>query len=316
VSLPGTAVQWDGEFFEVVEAEEPEGRPARYVLEPWDDRNVLRSFVDYAAPSAAAVASGVPGAPPAAPTTGALGLLHKIPAPVRALAFGLVPVLLFRDTTLLFFLGNGPMTFVHELGHTVVSWVFGRFAVPVVVITYTAAQSTLAVLAIWGVVIFLGWRFREGFLRGAPPRLMATAVALALLAVVYPFVAFSDFHETLISVGGHGAEIAMAACVFFLAMQRERPDWARAVLAFYGWYLSTRDVAFFRSLSINRDARLDYESVSYTGGDNDLVKVAKAHGIPLETLAAWACVLAVLVPLAGLLVGLWRARSRSSAITS
>lgn len=45
VEHPGTAVQWDGESYEVVAAEPAHGGGVRYLLSPWRDEEVMR-FVD------------------------------------------------------------------------------------------------------------------------------------------------------------------------------------------------------------------------------------------------------------------------------
>src|SRR5688572_7502489 len=44
---PGTAVLWDGEYFEVISAERASETAVRYVLEPWRDEHVIRDFQHY-----------------------------------------------------------------------------------------------------------------------------------------------------------------------------------------------------------------------------------------------------------------------------
>lgn len=44
---PGTAVSWDGELFEVIDAGESEAGPSRYVLARWDDRHTIRVLDTY-----------------------------------------------------------------------------------------------------------------------------------------------------------------------------------------------------------------------------------------------------------------------------
>src|SRR5687768_13369970 len=44
---PGTAVLWDGEYFEVISAERASETAVRYVLEPWRDDHVIRDFQHY-----------------------------------------------------------------------------------------------------------------------------------------------------------------------------------------------------------------------------------------------------------------------------
>jgi len=43
---PGTAVSWEGEFFEVLEVR-PRGSGVRYVLAPWDERHAMRVVAAY-----------------------------------------------------------------------------------------------------------------------------------------------------------------------------------------------------------------------------------------------------------------------------
>ncbi|HYN43596.1 MAG TPA: hypothetical protein VE129_17595, partial [Thermoanaerobaculia bacterium] len=45
--LPGTAVRWDGELYEVLTVEPREGGGFRHVLAPWDDRYLVRNLVEY-----------------------------------------------------------------------------------------------------------------------------------------------------------------------------------------------------------------------------------------------------------------------------
>ena len=50
---PGTAVAWEGEFFEVLEVR-PLGSGVRYVLAPWDERHTMRVVAAYSEESEAA----------------------------------------------------------------------------------------------------------------------------------------------------------------------------------------------------------------------------------------------------------------------
>lgn len=70
--LPGTAVRWDGELWEVLSVEPRAGGGWRHLLTPWDERFLVRSVVEYGdggAPAAeeAAPAEETPVAPPERP---------------------------------------------------------------------------------------------------------------------------------------------------------------------------------------------------------------------------------------------------------
>jgi hypothetical protein len=51
---PGSAVRWEGEFFEVLEARPLGGAGVRYVLAPWDERHAMRVVETYSAEAEAA----------------------------------------------------------------------------------------------------------------------------------------------------------------------------------------------------------------------------------------------------------------------
>ncbi|MDX9735059.1 MAG: hypothetical protein RBU36_13095, partial [Thermoanaerobaculia bacterium] len=44
---PGTAVRWEGDLWEVLLVEPRAGGGWRHVLAPWDERNLVRSLVEY-----------------------------------------------------------------------------------------------------------------------------------------------------------------------------------------------------------------------------------------------------------------------------
>ena len=51
---PGTALRWEGDFFEVLEARPLGGEAVRYVLAPWDERHAMRVVESYDAGTEAA----------------------------------------------------------------------------------------------------------------------------------------------------------------------------------------------------------------------------------------------------------------------
>src|SRR5512139_505296 len=66
--LPGTAVRWEGELYEVLRVELRAGGGYRHVLAPWDDRYLVRNLVDYGAEEASPRpdAAAAPPLPPEA----------------------------------------------------------------------------------------------------------------------------------------------------------------------------------------------------------------------------------------------------------
>src|SRR5512147_1668900 len=59
-AVPGTAVRWDGELFEVLGVEPRASGGWRHVLAPWDDRYIVRNLVEYGESNEAPRADAAP----------------------------------------------------------------------------------------------------------------------------------------------------------------------------------------------------------------------------------------------------------------
>ncbi|HQR46155.1 MAG TPA: hypothetical protein PK598_09100 [Thermoanaerobaculia bacterium] len=192
---------------------------------------------------------------------------------------------------------GGISLLVHELGHTAASILFGSFAVPAVVLTVTFEQTLLSVLGVWALLLIALWRFRS---------VKAFAIPFGAFCAIYPFLARSPLHVSLITLAGHGAEVGCAAFFLFraaageLEREWERPGWA--LLGFLLWF---RNVALAWGLRTSREARTDYLTVSFAG-DNDFVRIAKSSGLPLESVGGLFLLVAVAVPAAALAAALLR----------
>src|SRR5512133_3292866 len=63
--VPGTAIRWEGELYEVLRVELRAGGGYRHVLAPWDDRYLVRNLVEYGSEESAPLrADAAAGAPP------------------------------------------------------------------------------------------------------------------------------------------------------------------------------------------------------------------------------------------------------------
>ncbi|MBK6406456.1 MAG: hypothetical protein IPF66_16270 [Holophagales bacterium] len=303
--LPGTAVRWDGELFEVLSVEPRPGGGWRHVLAPWDDRFLVRTLVEYGDAGAAARSETFPEAPAipvvsaAVPTPRASGspAPGSVPAAWGALAPGVRALLVaFVPSVLLgwFFpfrvMGEGISFLVHELGHTLVAWFFGCSAMPAIVMTIVFAQSRVFAALVWGALVFFAVKYRHA------PR---WNVGLAALALGYPLVAFTPAHLTAFDIGGHLAEVAFAAWAFRRAVRGERPDWELPVWAFFAFYLVARNVKLFGGVVLSAAARTDYQTIAIAG-QNDMVKVAATTGLSLTTVAAITALVFLVVPLGAL----------------
>ena len=330
---PGTAVRWDGDLWEVLVVEPRAGGGWRHLLAPWDERNLVRSVVEYgesggtveseAAPPAAEATrpsggiretassslpepavSGAAEPPPAPPSTrpearGAPGVAAAWAAlapGVRALLVAVVPSVLLGWFFPFRVMGEGISFLVHELGHTFVAWFFGCTALPAIVMTVVFEQNRAFAALVWGGLVFLAVRYRRA------PR---WNLLFAGAAVLYPLLAFTKAHVTAFDLGGHFAEAAFAAWAFRRAVRSERPEWERVVWAFFALYLVARNVKLFGGVALSAAARTDYLTVAITG-QNDLVKVAATTGLSLATLAFLVAVLFLVVPLGALVLAFRR----------
>jgi hypothetical protein len=302
--LPGTAVRWDGELFEVLTVEPRAGGGFRHVLAPWDDRYLVRKLVEYGddagEPARAAAVEEAPALeeapatePLAVPVLAAKGWRALSPA-VRTLVVAFVPSVLFGWFFPFRVMGEGISFFVHELGHTLVAWFFGCSAMPAIVMTIVFAQSRVFAALVWGGLIFLAVKVR---------RTPGANAGFASLAVLYPLVAFTQAHVTAFDLGGHLAEVAFAAWAFHRAVRGERPEWEGPVWAFFAFYLVARNVKLFGGVVLSAAARTDYQTIAITG-QNDMVKVASTTGLSLTTIAALAALLFLVVPLGTLALSL------------
>lgn len=302
VTTYGTAVDWEDVIWEVVRVESTPSGGTRYVLAPWDERLVIRSFVRY--PGEESPASLLPATGPvsaaARPAAAATNAWKRIPSSVRILVLGFVPGVLLGGFFPFHLMGEGMSFFVHEMGHTAVALAFGRLAVPAVIMTITFDQSLLAAGLIWLAIGGLAWR-----LRSVPGWRLAAWAA----AAVYPFVAFTQLHLDAFHLGGHLAEVTVAALFFHRAVAGGLfSEWERPVYAFFAWYLWLRNVRLFLGIATDAQARTDYLSVAITG-ENDLVRLANAHGFDLATVAFVAFVVSAALPAAALVLAFRKHRA-------
>ncbi len=340
---PGTAVRWDGDLWEVLRVEPRAGGGWRHVLAPWDERNLVRSVVEYGeAGGTAESEAALPAADPPGPSGGAGGIAASSspgpaapgvaqppPAPppprprasgaegvaaawaalapgVRALLVAFVPSVLLGWFFPFRVMGEGISFFVHELGHTFVAWFFGCTALPAIVMTVVFEQNRGVAALVWGGLVFLAVRYRRA------PRWNLVFAAVALL---YPLLAFTKAHVTAFDLGGHLAEAAFASWAFRRVARSERPEWERVVWAFFAFYLVARNVKLFGGVAFSAAARTDYLTVAITG-QNDLVKVAATTGVALTTLAFLVTLLFLAVPLGALALSFRRPAAEASVVST
>lgn len=324
--VPGTAVRWEGELYEVLSVEPRASGGHRHVLARWDDRYLVRSLVEYGvgndapttpaepapeSPAAAVVepepfpAAAAPMAPAGAQlapppqvrtfapaSAGGAASWQTLPPAVRALVVAFVPSVLLGWFFPFRVMGEGISFLVHELGHTLVAWFFGCSALPAIVMTVVFAQSRVVAAIVWGGLVFLAVKYRR-----AP----GWNVLFVSAAVLYPLVAFTEAHVAAFDLGGHLAELAFASWAFRRAVRGGRAEWERPVWAFFAFYLVARNVKLFGGVALSASARTDYLTIAITG-QNDMVKLAERTGLSLTAIAVATALVFLVVPLVSLVL--------------
>jgi len=198
-------------------------------------------------------------------------------------------------------------TLVHELGHAVTAWVFGRPAIPGFDLVWGGGITLHGEQKAWLLVpIFGAWIAVLYHLRARVRALIWAVMGL----VTYALLALTLAHEVLILFMGHGSEL-LFGCLFLyraLSGQAVISPWERPLYATAGIY-NVLSVAWFSlRLVLDPDYRWAYGMAKGGGHWMDLSRIADDYcQCPLETVAV-ALLLCSLVPVP-LAVRLWR-RSR------
>lgn len=225
----------------------------------------------------------------------------------KALGAGLVLALVLPRFPFLNFIFTPILTIVHELGHTVASWLFGYPAYPAFdfqygggVTVWNLKREPLIVLGLLIGVAALGYRARAH---------RAALVLLGILAIGY-IAAIRGSGETLIvSAMGHGFELLFVAIFVY----RAASGWAcrtpleRPLYAFLGLWMAFFVVGYSYDLAVDPYERLQYSS-GKRGMESDLVAVGRHLGISLAAVARSLLALALLSPALSILVASQRDR--------
>lgn len=225
------------------------------------------------------------------------------------LGLGLVTAPLLAWTPILQYMGWFLAALVHEMGHAAFAWLCGMPAVPAISLGGHAAavhapQSLLLALAI---AVVLGLSLAR-VLVGRP-----RTVALALLALFYPVLAFTGVADVLHLLAGHGAELLFATLCLWKALDGgfTRTRLERALYGMLGWNLLGKNVALCWGLLRSVTARSEYRSSGSFGLTNDYLRVAELLALRLPTVALGMLLAGLLVLPAA--IALWQVSTRARA---
>lgn len=219
---------------------------------------------------------------PVASTQASTGPANAEPSPWidstgwGALITGLILGSLLFAVGLLKLLFRGFLIMVHEVGHAVTHWAFGRPALPTVNllhgggVTLHFQQVPLLVLLIYAGI---GWLF---YWQRSHPRCLG---GLTLGTVLYTYCLLTSTNQMLAVFMGHGMElVAITLCLFLAASGyfcRFTGD--RTIYAMLGFFTFFNDIEFAWKLSHDFDFRSWYEAGIGGVIDNDFVILADQY---------------------------------------
>jgi hypothetical protein len=224
------------------------------------------------------------------------------------LAIGAVTAPVFALTPLLGFMGWFLASLVHEMGHTAVAWFFGMPAFPAISLEGHAASVhsdpiVFLAICVWAGLAGAAWKFLDG---------RARWIAIGMVGVVYPALAFTDAKEALQLLAGHGGELAFGTICLWKTLDGGFTEsrLERALYGTVGWYLIGKNAKLCLGLMFSSSSREWYAENGSFGLTNDMIRAAEEVLHTRLQSVAFLMLLATIAALAAAF-GLWRLSSRS-----
>lgn len=227
-------------------------------------------------------------------------------SPLFHLGWGLVLACLFSLPFFLFkTIGWVFESVVHEMGHTLMAYFMGSIALPAIRLDGHAATVSLEpspILAgiVWLLLVLGAVWF--GIQKHRP-----LLISLGVLAVLYPFFAFTDRKEWLLLLAGHGGEMVIATIFLWrsLVPVYKVQEEERTLYAALGWYLWFQNLIMNWNLLYSEESREWYAEHGSFGLENDFIRIADLFGWSLPFLAGVMLLLFLCVPPLGLIWARW-----------
>lgn len=216
---------------------------------------------------------------------------------LNALVVGFLLAIVLINVGILRVLFYGFNVLVHELGHAVTHWLFGRPAIPTVNILYgggvtlTGGQSPLLIGLVYAGIGYLFYRSRHY------PRVLGV---LAGCTALYTLCLLTSLNIILSIFMGKGMEaIAIVVCLYLaISGYYCRFVGDRAIYAMLGFYTFFSGVQFSWQLLHDANYRANYEE-GIGGGviDNDFVILATQYfHVDLSAIANFFLLCCLLAP--------------------
>ncbi|HEY9617063.1 MAG TPA: hypothetical protein V6C64_09490 [Microcoleaceae cyanobacterium] len=216
---------------------------------------------------------------------------------LNALVVGFLLAIVLSNVGILRVLFYGFNVLVHELGHAVTDWLFGRPAIPTVNILYgggvtlTGGQSPLVIGLVYAGIGYLFYRSRHY------PRVLGVLTGFTIL---YTLCLLTSLNMILTIFMGKGMEgIAIVVCLYLaISGYYCRFVGDRAIYAMLGFYTFFSGLRFSWQLLHDVDYRANYEEGIGGGAiDNDFVILATQYfHVDLSVIANFFLLCCLLAP--------------------
>jgi len=199
----------------------------------------------------------------------------------QALAIGLIVALLLVNSGCIAAVLMPLPVIIHELGHAVAAWLFGRPAIPAFDfrygggITVWANQVPALTLIPYAFLATAGW-----LLRGRPLAIAAVVVA----TVLYSLLAWTRAHLIVIEAAGHGFELLFAA----IFLHRAMTGWGlklsveRPLYAILGFWFVFHNIRFAHHLMRDPVSRAEYAAAKGGGDWMDFAQLSRDLNLPFN----------------------------------
>lgn len=185
---------------------------------------------------------------------------------------GLAAVPTFALAPVSEFIGAFLASVIHETGHVAAAFLCGMLALPEISAVEHASAAHSAQSPILVVIIGIALLCVAGLRFEGPARW----TALALTAVLYPWIALTEAKELLHLLAGHGAELVFSALCLWAALDGgfTRLKLGRLLCSTIGWYLLVRHFGLCSSLVHSTSLRALYTPQQHFVLANDYVRIA------------------------------------------
>lgn len=196
------------------------------------------------------------------------------------------------------------VTLIHEMGHTVMAWIFGIPAIPAFDfmhgggLTINFQQETTLLVAIYAFGLFLAYTYRNNF---------QTLLIIIGLGCLHAISIMTSLSNILILFMGHGVELLIAALFIYRSLTNtsiihsiERP-----LYSILGFYIIFHDIAFSWKLINDAGYRVEYEAQKggYHFGDFSRIAEQYLH-VDMSSVAAFFLLCSLIIPILAILT--WR----------